>query len=52
MGQRSTLAIAVGGDVHLVLEVFQNLHVEQQGNDPFIREISCLSGIKMLVNVC
>jgi hypothetical protein len=52
MDQRSTLAIAVGGDVHLVLEVFQNLHVEQQGNDPFIHDISCLSGIKIPVSVC
>ena len=30
MGQRSTLAIAVGGDFHLVLEVFQNLQVENK----------------------
>jgi len=27
MGQRSTLAIAVGGDFHLVLEVLPNLHL-------------------------
>jgi hypothetical protein len=51
MGQRSTLAIAVGGDFHLVLEVFQNLQVEQQGNDPFINDICYSSGIKRPVGV-
>ncbi len=45
------LAIAVGGDFHLMLEVFQNLQVEQQGNDPFINDICYSSGIKRPVGV-